>query len=126
MDSGYCPQCGTERTGSLRFCRKCRFDFDSTTDTPTVRGETPSTPASAPPRPSRAGRQDLARRAMGSMSWRMDRALFVSGGAVLGLIAGIWVMLNTDFSLRALAPFVLPVVGLYLGQRLMIGLSARR
>jgi hypothetical protein len=63
---------------------------------------------------------------MGSMSWRMDRALFVSGGAVLGLIAGIWVMLNTDFSLRALAPFVLPVVGLYLGQRLMIGLSARR
>jgi hypothetical protein len=126
MDSGYCPQCGTERTGSLRFCRKCGFDFDSPTGASTIRTDTPSaTPAGASPR-SRAGRQDLARRAIGSMNRRTVRGLFVSGGAVLGLIAGLWVMLNTEFSLRVLAPFVLPVVGLYLGQLLMITLWARR
>ena len=24
-----CPECGTARTGSFRFCRSCSFDFDS-------------------------------------------------------------------------------------------------
>jgi len=23
-----CPDCGTKRIGSLRFCRSCRYDFD--------------------------------------------------------------------------------------------------
>jgi len=32
----YCPHCGTPRTGAFRFCRHCRFDFES----PTV-SETP-------------------------------------------------------------------------------------
>jgi micrococcal nuclease len=27
--SEFCPQCGSARTGAFRFCRSCRFDFDS-------------------------------------------------------------------------------------------------
>lgn len=26
---GYCPQCGHQRTSSLRYCTQCRFDFES-------------------------------------------------------------------------------------------------
>lgn len=26
----FCPQCGTGRTGSFRFCRNCQFDFEGT------------------------------------------------------------------------------------------------
>jgi hypothetical protein len=126
MDSAYCPRCGSERLGSLRFCRKCQFDFDSAIGRSTIPAETPSAPAEAPSPQSRAGRQDLARRATRSMSWGIVRGVFVYGGAVLGFVAGVWVMLNTEFSLRVLAPFVLPVVGLYLGQRLLIGIWGRR
>lgn len=26
--SSFCPKCGTQRTGSFRFCRSCGYDFD--------------------------------------------------------------------------------------------------
>ena len=29
-DSHFCPQCGTERSGFLRYCRSCGFDYDAT------------------------------------------------------------------------------------------------
>ena len=29
MSSQFCPQCGTPRLGNFRFCRSCRFDYDS-------------------------------------------------------------------------------------------------
>ena len=28
MAGEICPDCGTKRVGSLRFCRSCRYDFD--------------------------------------------------------------------------------------------------
>ena len=29
VNSQFCPQCGTARLGAFRFCRNCRFDFDT-------------------------------------------------------------------------------------------------
>jgi hypothetical protein len=31
MDATFCPRCGTQRTGSFRFCRSCGLDFDTAT-----------------------------------------------------------------------------------------------
>lgn len=41
MSSQYCPQCGTARLGAFRFCRTCRFDFDSEA---TIAQESPPPP----------------------------------------------------------------------------------
>ena len=27
----FCPNCGAQRTGAFRFCRSCKFDFDTDT-----------------------------------------------------------------------------------------------
>jgi hypothetical protein len=47
MGSGYCPLCGTPRIGSFRFCRSCRFDYDSRPATAPTIVWTP-TPAPTP------------------------------------------------------------------------------
>lgn len=40
MPQNFCPNCGAERKGSLRFCESCRFDFwkaaEDTLETPPV------------------------------------------------------------------------------------------
>ena len=36
MVSTFCPNCGTPRVGSLRFCRSCQFDFDAIGTSPPV------------------------------------------------------------------------------------------
>jgi hypothetical protein len=32
LSAEFCPQCGVERVGAFRFCRGCKFDFDSVPD----------------------------------------------------------------------------------------------
>lgn len=44
MATELCPQCGTARIGSFRFCRSCQFDFDAL---PTIT-PAPAAPALAP------------------------------------------------------------------------------
>lgn len=48
---GYCPQCGTRRVGTMRFCTQCRFDFQSIRSSPagTLTSLTRSSPPSQPP-----------------------------------------------------------------------------
>jgi len=42
MPSDFCPQCATPRTGSFRYCRSCKFDYDGGGI-----GTIPSTPTTA-------------------------------------------------------------------------------
>lgn len=46
-----CPQCGTARTGALRFCRSCGFDFEAPTVPPSP-DIVPTTVANAAPPPA--------------------------------------------------------------------------
>ena len=41
----FCPRCGTSRIGAFRYCRSCRFDFDTLVDAPI--GEPASLPVAA-------------------------------------------------------------------------------
>ena len=50
MAAQMCPQCGTPRVGSFRFCRKCGFDFDGSELT-TPKPPASVAPATAPPSP---------------------------------------------------------------------------
>lgn len=47
MSVGFCPRCGTGRTGELRFCRSCGYDFQPFDQAP----EPPKIPTAAPPVP---------------------------------------------------------------------------
>src|SRR5438094_8136284 len=51
MASEFCPSCGTPRTGSFRFCRKCQFDFDSTEQLASSTPAQPVAPSVSPPAP---------------------------------------------------------------------------
>jgi hypothetical protein len=42
--SNFCPQCGTPRVGSLRYCASCQYDYWGA-----VAGQAPSTPPPPPP-----------------------------------------------------------------------------
>jgi hypothetical protein len=54
MQPEYCPRCGTERVGALRFCRSCAFDFDAAGEI--TRAPAPSTQALPESTPIEAGR----------------------------------------------------------------------
>jgi hypothetical protein len=47
MATEFCPNCGTARSGSFRFCRSCGLDFDAAVAPPSA--------ASAPPPPTDPG-----------------------------------------------------------------------
>ena len=46
MATALCPNCGTARTGSFRFCRSCGLDFDAAA--PSTPGSVPAVLAPAP------------------------------------------------------------------------------
>lgn len=50
----YCPRCGAQRVGALRFCRSCQYDFDAAVDAklplgPVIAAPRPDTPATSEP-----------------------------------------------------------------------------
>jgi len=54
-DSHYCPQCGIQRLGSLRYCRSCGFDYGASSEdsqgatATTAMHATPESPTNPPP-----------------------------------------------------------------------------
>ncbi len=58
MNAHYCPSCGTQRTGDLRFCASCQFDFGP--DAPAAGPPAPATPAAAPVQAKHGGFNPLA------------------------------------------------------------------
>lgn len=58
MSGEFCPRCGTPRTASFRFCRRCQFDYDTLGEQggpAPVPEPTPEAIAAAPPVPASAG-----------------------------------------------------------------------
>jgi hypothetical protein len=134
MSSTYCPNCGTPRVGSFRFCRKCQFDFDSIQDSASAAAPAQSSadkPASAPPTrpplggPPRASRADFASYYRSTVYWTWLRFLLVVGGVVAGSFAGATLTpaLTNDSSLVAFAEWLIgPAIGGFLGWRLWTAL----
>jgi hypothetical protein len=88
MAGSFCPQCGNQRTGSLRFCSQCGFDFwqvatrsaAPSQERPTVRPE----PTSAPAAPAEL----RARPAVGTLG------KVVLGLIVLAVLAGVYAVVS--------------------------------
>ncbi len=59
MTAGFCPQCGSGRSGDLRYCANCGFDFSSTPQgqTASVAPTTPVAPATGQAVAQPSGRQ---------------------------------------------------------------------
>jgi micrococcal nuclease len=73
--SEYCPRCGTERLGAFRFCRACRFDFDSPAElAPTHSPTEARLPPGVDPASQAGGRR-----------WTRNRVLAIGVASVFGL-----------------------------------------
>jgi hypothetical protein len=48
MTTGFCPQCGTPRQGSLRYCAKCALDFWKSAAGEVPAGSSPPLPPNEP------------------------------------------------------------------------------
>lgn len=51
MPTEFCPQCATPRTGSFRYCRSCKFDYDTSAAPTTPAWPSPPPPLTPPPPP---------------------------------------------------------------------------
>ena len=134
MTSDWCPNCGTARTGSFRFCRSCGFDYDpaqavAPTAAPTVLGEVsgpgPGPEAEAVPTPTAAEAATPARPASDVVviPKRHLRRLagLVIGGLVGAMLAGAVVVpfLGDGLIVLGTVATIVMVVGLaWLGLRI--------
>jgi len=82
--ASFCPKCGTQRTGALRFCRSCGFDLDTVATTPQPTAQEP------------LGTMPIDRRAQASyyratVGWSCLGRVMVWGGVVVGFLIGAYV-----------------------------------
>ena len=138
----YCPNCGTARVGSFRFCMNCKFDFDAA-------GQAPAPPPSSPPpntgQPPQSGwqqpqpqqrapviptitRQEYASSARAMQSLGCLVRSFVVIGALIGFVVGAYL----GFAIGGFwAPLILgfvvgPLVGAFAASRLALSIWASR
>src|SRR3954451_16748738 len=71
--SEFCPQCGAARLGAFRFCRQCRFDFESSAASAT--SAAPVLPPQVVP----------GRAVSGGSRWSAKRIAAAAAAVVLGL-----------------------------------------
>jgi hypothetical protein len=84
----YCPQCRTERTGQLRYCSSCAFDFWTAASTGQPPGQ-PAQPAGQPAQvPPSLYRATVRAQAQGCFSYL---GFFVGGG----IAAAAWLYLSS-------------------------------
>ena len=81
MASSFCPRCGTQRTGALRFCRSCGLDFDA--------DASPAAPAPTPGPTRREVRAAQAAEYRSQTSWTFLGYVIVGIGMVVGAIIGL-------------------------------------
>jgi micrococcal nuclease len=89
--SEFCPECGTPRTGAFRFCRHCRFDFESADSTAGAAAPVASATVVPGPTSSRAPRVTGRRVAVAAIVVLIVGALANLGGprpAALGGASG--------------------------------------
>jgi endonuclease YncB( thermonuclease family) len=90
----FCPQCGTARVGAFRFCRGCRFDFD----TPTA---PPGTPPPTVPVAEPVGSTLVA---AGNSGLRLSGRGMLGAGLALAVgLAGISSLQATETGSRTIA-----------------------
>lgn len=119
---GFCPQCGNQRVGALRYCRSCGFDFDQ------VAG-----PAAAQ---QPLGTMNVDRRAQAQLyrsqvGWSCLGRVMVIGGIVVGFVLGAFIAegpLASSGTVMQLVIgfFVGPAIGAALGWYLWTELWGRR
>lgn len=68
--SGFCPQCGKQRTGSLNYCGNCGFDF---TQAANLGSQTVTQPTAAPTAPQ----------TMGGRRWSGSNIALIAAGLAL-------------------------------------------
>ncbi len=106
MTTGFCPQCGSPRQGSLRFSANCGFDLSTTT---VVDASTLSSPPLVAHEPAPAAQAAPTPRTTGSpLLWLMLVPTIIGGmllgfltrfdavslgvGAFLGAVVGAWLI----------------------------------
>lgn len=77
-DPGFCPQCGTPRQGSLRYCGSCAFDFSKAASD----GQEPAAPPETPLPATAPGRTERS-----SQPWLLWVGAATAGILLVGVIA---------------------------------------
>ncbi len=105
MTSNFCPDCGAQRQGGMRFCATCGLDYDSVTSSNPVgaRG-----PASAPPRPApmqpHSPQQSQAVRTMRTGAWIVT-LIYLAG------FVPLWFVGEGDVETKVIVTVLLGIVG---------------
>lgn len=103
MAEGFCPQCGTHRQSTMRFCANCGFDYWKAAATPSSDAGSPTvggTPPAAPP-PTDAGQPQTSLAPPASPPRRTSRLTFMLAGIVL---LGVAVVAGAILSQPAVSP----------------------
>ncbi len=135
MATALCPNCGTARTGSFRFCRSCGLDFDAdtlgaSTATPGVLGSLPDPTPVAPTGGANAGK---ASPPAGDVIVIQKRHLRLWAGLLIGGLIGVMLAGAVVVPLfgepgvlfGSIAAIVVVVVSAWLGLRFVQALSRR-
>lgn len=87
MSSTFCPNCGTLRLGSFRFCRSCQFDFDTV----------PVTQPHGPPSNVQSSATPGVTSTTAATHQGIDATdVFLWVGSIASLAGLVWLWLNTN------------------------------